>query len=160
LGFSQLISVDTHARHQQVVNFLKSTGRPAIVIAGNGMCSGGRIVNYLKAMLGDPRHEVMFVGYQAKGTPGAVIQASEGAEGFVQIDLDGRMYELRAKVMTLSGYSGHADQAGLVRFAQGVSRQGAKVILVHGVQGSRQALKHALVRSFAAENLVVEISIP
>lgn len=52
LGFSQLISVDTHARHQQVVNYLKSTGRPAIVIAGNGMCSGGRIVNYLKAMLG------------------------------------------------------------------------------------------------------------
>lgn len=70
LGFSQLICVDTHARHQQVVNYLKSTGRPAIVIAGNGMCSGGRIVNYLKAMLGDPRHEVMFVGYQAKGTPG------------------------------------------------------------------------------------------
>lgn len=52
LGFAQLVRVDTHAKHQQVVNYLKSTGRPAIVIAGNGMCSGGRIVNYLKAMLG------------------------------------------------------------------------------------------------------------
>lgn len=44
-SFRQLISIDTHARHQQVVNYLKSVGRPAIVIAGNGMCFGGRIVN-------------------------------------------------------------------------------------------------------------------
>ncbi|KAF0254185.1 MBL fold metallo-hydrolase RNA specificity domain-containing protein [Pseudomonas putida] len=144
LGFSQLISVDTHARHQQVVNYLKSTGRPAIVIAGNGMCSGGRIVNYLKAMLGDPRHEVVFVGYQAKGTPGAVIQASEGAQGFVQIDLDGSLYEVRAKVVTLSGYSGHADQAGLVNFVQGMSESPGTIVLVHGEQRAKVALKQAL----------------
>ncbi|QJQ09196.1 MBL fold metallo-hydrolase [Pseudomonas putida] len=144
LGFSQLISVDTHARHQQVVNYLKSTGRPAIVIAGNGMCSGGRIVNYLKAMLGDPRHEVVFVGYQAKGTPGAVIQASEGAQGFVQIDLDGQMYEICAKVVTLSGYSGHADQAGLVNFVQGMSESPGAIVLVHGEQRAKVALKQAL----------------
>lgn len=144
LGFSQLISVDTHARHQQVVNYLKSTGRPAIVIAGNGMCSGGRIVNYLKAMLGDPRHEVVFVGYQAKGTPGAVIQASEGAQGFVLIDLDGQMYEICAKVVTLSGYSGHADQAGLVNFVQGMSESPGTIVLVHGEQRAKVALKQAL----------------
>lgn len=144
LGFSQLISVDTHARHQQVVNYLKSTGRPAIVIAGNGMCSGGRIVNYLKAMLGDPRHEVIFVGHQAKGTPGAVIQASEGEQGFVQLDLDGQMYEIRAKVVTLSGYSGHADQAGLVNFVQGMSESPGTIVLVHGEQRAKVALKQAL----------------
>ncbi|RCL29117.1 MBL fold metallo-hydrolase [Pseudomonas sp. AFG_SD02_1510_Pfu_092] len=144
LGFSQLISVDTHARHQQVVNYLKSTGRPAIVIAGNGMCSGGRIVNYLKAMLRDPRHEVMFVGYQAKGTPGAVIQASEGAEGFVQIDLDGEMYEVRAKVVTLPGYSGHADQEGLVSFALDGVSAARRVVLVHGEPRAKAALDRAL----------------
>ena len=144
LGFSQLISVDTHARHQQVVNYLKSTGRPAIVIAGNGMCSGGRIVNYLKDMLGDPRHEVIFVGHQAKGTPGAVIQASEGEQGFVQLDLDGQMYEIRAKVVTLSGYSGHADQAGLVNFVQGMSESPGTIVLVHGEQRAKVALKQAL----------------
>lgn len=85
LVFPQLISINSHDRHQQVVNYLKSTGRAAIVIAGNGMCSGGRIISYLKAMLGDSRHEVMFVGYQAKGTPGALIQASEDAEGFGRV---------------------------------------------------------------------------
>ena len=144
LGFSQLISVDTHARHQQVVNYLQSTGRPAIVIAGNGMCSGGRIVNYLKAMLGDPRHEVMFVGYQAKGTPGAVIQASEGAEGFVQIDLDGAMYEVQAKVVTLSGYSAHADQEGLLNFAVGGSTAVGQVVLVHGDTHAKAGLAKVL----------------
>ncbi|WP_426809331.1 MBL fold metallo-hydrolase RNA specificity domain-containing protein [Pseudomonas sp. WOUb67] len=146
LGFSQLISVDSHARHQQVVNYLKSTGRPAIVIAGNGMCSGGRIVNYLKAMLGDARHEVMFVGYQAKGTPGAVIQASERAEGVVQVDLGGRLYGINAKVLTLSGYSGHADQAGLVAFATGVAKAPAMVLLVHGEPHAKVALAGALKR--------------
>lgn len=160
LGFGQLISVDTHARHQQVVNYLKSTGRPAIVIAGNGMCSGGRIVNYLKAMLGDPRHEVLFVGYQAKGTPGAVIQASEGAEGFVQIDLDGEAYEIRAKVMTLSGYSGHADQHGLLEFAMGGATSPAKVVLVHGEPAAKAALSRALLSRAQGAKQQVEVSIP
>ncbi|TFW39001.1 MBL fold metallo-hydrolase [Pseudomonas putida] len=160
LGFSQLISVDTHARHQQVVNYLKSTGRPAIVIAGNGMCSGGRIVNYLKAMLGDPRHEVMFVGYQAKGTPGAVIQASEGAEGFVQIDLDGQMYEIRAKVVTVGGFSGHADQAGLVGFVNAMSRVPGRVVLVHGEQRAKLILQQVLRASRETHNPCFEVIIP
>ncbi|KIY41304.1 beta-lactamase [Pseudomonas sp. 10-1B] len=157
LGFNQLVCVDTHARHQQVVNYLKSTGRPAIVIAGNGMCSGGRIVGYLKAMLGDPRHEVMFVGYQAKGTPGAVIQASEGAEGFVQIDLDGEMYEIRAKVVTLGGYSGHADQAGLVRFALGCNAR--RIVLVHGEGRAKQMLAQVLRKAFVHEGNEVSVTI-
>ena len=160
LGFSQLISVDTHARHQQVVNYLKSTGRPAIVIAGNGMCSGGRIVNYLKAMLGDSRHEVMFVGYQAKGTPGAVIQASEGAEGFVQLDLDGEACEIRAKVMTLSGYSGHADQTGLLRFAAQMSHGRGRVLLVHGEKKANSALRAALLDFFGCRGWKVVVEIP
>jgi len=160
LGFSQLISVDSHARHQQVVNYLKSTGRPAIVIAGNGMCSGGRIVNYLKAMLADARHEVMFVGYQAKGTPGAMIQAGEGAEGVVQIDLDGQMYEVWAKVMTLSGYSAHADQAGLLQFALGGPVQPGKVLLVHGEKAAKTTLKKALMQRAAREGAGLEVCIP
>ncbi|WP_409313954.1 MBL fold metallo-hydrolase RNA specificity domain-containing protein [Pseudomonas putida] len=160
LRFSQLVSVDSHAKHQQVVNYLKSTGRPAIVIAGNGMCTGGRIVNYLKAMLGDPRHEVMFVGYQAKGTPGAVIQASEGAEGFVQLDMDGRMHEVRAKVISMRGYSGHADQADLIRFALCSGLPARKVVLVHGEAQVKQALARALVSRCSLLDKAFSVSIP
>ena len=160
LGFRQLIQVEKHGEHQKVVNYLKSTGRPAIVIAGNGMCSGGRIVNYLKAMLGDGRHEVVFVGYQAKGTPGAVIQACEGAEGFVQVDLDGRMYEVRAKVATLRGYSGHADQAGLVDFASLMATPPHTVVLVHGGKNAKAALAGAIKRVYGETAYEVQVTVP
>ena len=160
LAFDQLVSVDTHGKHQQVVNYLRSTGRPAIVIAGNGMCSGGRIVNYLKAMLGDPRHEVMFVGYQAKGTPGAVIQACQGAAGFVAVDLDGERYEVRAKVMSLAGYSGHADQAGLVGFAVGQGRPAGRVVLVHGEGGAKRVLAGALAERYRMIGAELVVDVP
>lgn len=160
LGFEQLIAIDSHARHQQVVNYLKSTGRPAIVIAGNGMCSGGRIVNYLKAMLGDPRHEVLFVGYQAKGTPGAVIQASAGVQGFAQLDLDGQMYEVRAKVLTVGGFSGHADQAGLVAFASQGNETFRRVVLVHGDEDAKVALSKAIEAAFRDQGRVVTVTVP
>ncbi len=148
LRFRQLITIDSHVQHQKTVNYLASTGRPAIVIAGNGMCSGGRIVNYLKAMLGDSRHQVLFVGYQARGTPGAVIQASEGAEGFVMIDLDAEMYEIKAKVATLGGYSAHADQAGLVGFVTGMREWPTRIVLVHGEEMARKGLEGALCHAY------------
>ncbi|HDS1818557.1 TPA: MBL fold metallo-hydrolase [Pseudomonas putida] len=160
LDFSQLVCVDSHGRHQQVVNYLKSTARPAIVIAGNGMCSGGRIVNYLKAMLGDSRHEVIFVGYQAKGTPGAAIQASEGAPGFVQIDLDGKLYEVRLKVMTVAGFSAHADQAELVRFALEGRAAAGRVLLVHGEPKAKRALALALEHSASARGIPLQVQVP
>lgn len=73
------------------------------------MCAGGRIVNYLKSMLGGRRHQVLFVGYLVKGMPGAVIPVSEGAQGFLALDLNGERYEIKAKVTTLGEYSAHAD---------------------------------------------------
>jgi len=65
LGFEQLPTVDSHQAHLKMVRYLTETARPAIVIAGNGMCRSGRIVNYLIAMLHDLRHNVLFVGYRA-----------------------------------------------------------------------------------------------
>lgn len=160
LGFSQLVCVDSHAKHQQVVNYLKSTGRPAIVIAGNGMCSGGRIVNYLKAMLGDPRHEVVFVGFQVSNSPGAVIQASQGRAGASQVSLDDLIHVIRAKVVTLHGYSAHADQAGLVAFASGSRRAPESVILVHGEPAAKDALRRALQRRYQRHGWRCEITVP
>jgi metallo-beta-lactamase family protein len=160
LKFRQLISIDSHQQHQQVVNYLKSTGRPAIVIASNGMCSSGRIVNYLKAMLEDPRHEIVFTGYQAKGTPGAVIQASEGAEGFVKIDLDGEMYEIKAKVSTVGGYSAHADQAGLVDFVMGMSELPERVVLVHGEDSAKRSLADRLELRSRERGVELEVVVP
>lgn len=153
LGFKQMITIDGHDQHQRVVNYLASTLRPAIVIAGNGMCSSGRILNYLKAMIRHPRHNVIFTGYQAKGTPGAIIQAAEGAEGFVSIDLDGERYEIRAGISTLTGYSAHADQAGLVSFATEVPVLPSHIRLVHGEPQAKAALKRALESAYRTQGV-------
>ena len=160
LKFEQLVCVESHSQHLQVVNYLKSTARPAIVIAGNGMCSGGRIVNYLKAMLGDPRHEVVFVGYQAKGTPGAMLQAAAGVQGDVQVELGGEVGALRAKVITLEGYSAHADQVALVDYALAGKAQIRNIVLVHGERTAKQRLAQAIIWQANKMGLQVEISIP
>lgn len=77
----------------------------------------------------------------------------------MQIDLDGQMYEIRAKVMTLGGYSGHADQAGLVRFALGCVGPGARVLLVHGDDGAKRALARVLEAACVKAGCRVEVTI-
>jgi metallo-beta-lactamase family protein len=150
LRFDQLITIDTHARHLQTVNYLASTGRPAIVIAGQGMCAGGRIVDYLKAMLGDPRHNVVFVGYQAKRTPGAAIQKRGAQGGYVE--LDGARYEIKAGVETIGGYSAHADQQGLLDFVTGMKQWPGEIRLVHGSSAAKKQLGQMLQDKYASSH--------
>jgi len=138
LTFGQLITIDSHADHQRIVNHLTQTARPAIVIAGGGMCGGGRIVNYLKAMLGDKRHNVLFVGYQAKGTPGDAIQNYGPKGGYV--DLEGKRIDIRAGITNIGGYSAHADQKGLVEFVTGMQQWPTEIRVVHGEGNAKQVL--------------------
>jgi len=138
LAFDNLITIDSHADHIAVINHLTQTARPAIVIAGNGMCSGGRIVNYLKAMLHDPRHDVLFVGYQSRGTPGHAIQQYGPRGGYV--DLDGERFDIRAKVTSIGGYSAHADQQGLVEFVMGMRQWPTDIRIVHGEREAKRIL--------------------
>ncbi|MCG4455179.1 MBL fold metallo-hydrolase [Pseudomonas sp. MMS21-TM103] len=130
LGFEQLLTVDSHQAHLAMVRHLAATARPAIVIAGNGMCSSGRIVNYLKAMLHDPRHDVLFIGYQAQGTPGRAIQMYGERGGYVYFD--GERYKIGAKINTIGGYSAHADQKGLLGFVRRMRSWPSQVRIVHG----------------------------
>jgi len=139
LSFEQLTTIDDHKTHMQVVEYLGKTGRPTLVIAGSGMCTGGRIVNYLKAILGDKKTDVLFVGYQAAGTPGRDIQKYGPQQGYVL--LDGKRIDIRAGIHTLSGYSAHADQADLVRFVSRMRYLPGEVRLVHGEEDAKQALK-------------------
>lgn len=93
LGFEQLIKVDSHDAHMRMIHHLARTARPAIVIAGNGMCSGGLIVNYLKALLGDARHNVLFVGCQAAGMPAGLFRPMVRKGGYV--DLNGKRLDIK-----------------------------------------------------------------
>lgn len=155
LGFANLLTVDSHAQHLAMVRHLQSSARPAIVIAASGMCAGGRIVAYLKALLGDPRHNVLFVGYQARGTPGQVIQQYGPRGGYV--DLDGERVVIRAGVETLGGYSAHADRQGLLNFATRMRHWPEEVRLVHGEREAKQQLAAALRARYAARKLPVKV---
>lgn len=143
LAFEQLVAIDEHVDHEANVRRLARSGEPAVVIAASGMCAGGRVMNYLKAMLHDPRHDVLFVGYQARGTPGHAIQAYGPGGGYV--DLDGERITIRAGIHSLSGYSAHADQNDLVRFVTRMGQLPAEVRLIHGDTEARQALAERIV---------------
>ena len=158
LAFKQLLTVNTHAQHQSMVNRLTQTRQPAIVITGSGMCTAGRVVNYLKAMLGDVRHNVVFVGYQARGTPGHAIQQHGPQNGYV--DLDGERYTINAGVHTLGGYSAHADQKGLVSFITGMHHWPKEVRLVHGDENAKATLATKLRQAAQERSKELQVTIP
>jgi len=158
LAFRNLLTVDSHQAHLAMVNRLTQTAQPAIVIAGNGMCSSGRIVNYLKAMLGDARHDVLFVGYQADGTPGRQIQRFGPRSGYVEFD--GQRYDIRAQVHTIGGYSAHADQKGLVSFVTRMTQWPSEVRVVHGDVQAKAQLAMCLHSAYEESGYPLHVVIP
>ena len=81
------------------------------------MCTGGRIIDHLKAGIADRKNDIFFVGYQAKGTPGRdILKYSKRPGGYVV--LDGERFDIKARVHMLSGYSAHADQKGLIEWVE------------------------------------------
>ncbi len=140
LNFSQLYTINDHKQHLSAVQVLAKRNKPAIIIAASGMCSGGRIVNYLTQFISDKTTDILFVGYQAQGTPGRDIQKyAKKVNGYVV--LDNQQYTINAAVHTLSGYSAHADQAGLVNFVKRMRHKPKVIKIVHGDDKAKEALK-------------------
>jgi len=142
LSFTQLTTISDHREHTQTVAYLKKHQRPSIIIAASGMCAGGRIMNYLKALITDSRTDILFVGYQAQGTPGRDIQQRGPASGYVE--LDGKRYDIKAGTHTISGYSAHADQKDLVNFVKRMRKKPKEIRIVHGDAGAKRELKSKL----------------
>ncbi len=117
------------------------------------MCAGGRVVNYLKAMLGDARNDVLFVGYQAAGTPGRDILTHGPRGGWVE--LDGDRYNIRAQIHTVGGYSAHAGQEDLLNFVKGISEAPREIRVVHGDDGAKRALQAQLRRCVPHSDVVI-----
>lgn len=141
LIFKNLVEIDNSAEHKGLVDHLIRTRKPAIVIAGSGMCNGGRVLDYLKAFLGHETTDIIFVGFQAIGTMGRKIQeATRGSS----VKIDGHEIPIRARIHTISGYSAHADQADLLRFVQGMKQKPSEIRLVHGEESARLVLRTKL----------------
>jgi metallo-beta-lactamase family protein len=118
---------------------INSVPNPKIVIAGSGMSSGGRIVHHERHYLPDPNNTLLLTGYQAVGTPGRLIQ-----EGLKTVHITGEDVIVRARVVTILGYSGHKDSNGLLHFVENTSDKLKKVFVVMGEPKSSMFLVQKL----------------
>jgi len=108
---------------------------PAIVIAGNGMCTAGRIKHHLRHNLWREGASIVFVGFQAAGTTGRRI--IDGAE---KVRLFGEDVAVKAKVFTINGFSAHAGQTQLLDWLAHVRNPALRLFLVHGEYAAQQTL--------------------
>ena len=114
---ARLPEADDHER-RQAVEAIDQAPRPYMIVASNGMLTGGRVVGHLRNLIDDPMAVILFVGYQGVGTLGAHLQA-----GAKTIQLDGQDRQVRCQVRSISGFSAHADESELLswigNFAKG-----------------------------------------
>lgn len=102
LAFEQCITVEDHRTHERLVNRLASTGEAAIVVAASGMCQGGRIMDYLKALLPDKRTDLILAGFQAEGTLGRSIQSGQPRSGLRGLKWKSTRIFIRCPVIPLT----------------------------------------------------------
>ena len=119
---------------RQSADLVQST-RPAIIVSSSGMATGGRVLHTWRA-LPDPRHTVLFVGYQAAGTRGRSL-----VDGVRQVKMLGRQIDVAARIEKIDAMSAHADQSEIIRWLGGFSRPPRRVFIVHGEPDAQDALR-------------------
>lgn len=131
----------------QMLNEDKS---PKIIISASGMCEAGRIRHHLKHNLWDSRNSIVFVGYQAEGTLGRML-----VEGAKEVKLFGEPIMVGAEIYNLEGFSGHADQKGLLDWLGGFQKEPKHIFLVHGETQSKIDFAAKVKEVFGYEPIVV-----
>jgi metallo-beta-lactamase family protein len=121
--FSNLKLIRT-PEESKAINHIKGT---AIIIAGAGMCNGGRIKHHLVANISRKESTILFVGYQAVGTLGRLI-----VDGAKEVRILGQYYNVRANIVQLEGLSAHADRDHLLLWLTGLTRPPRRIFVVHG----------------------------
>jgi metallo-beta-lactamase family protein len=106
---------------------INSSRTPAVIMAGSGMCTGGRVKHHLAHNLPRPESTVLFVGYQARGTLGRQI-----LDGSPKVRVLGKEIPVRAGVEIINGFSAHADRSGLLSWAGGLEKKPRAVFVCHG----------------------------
>ena len=118
---------------------LNENPEPCIIISASGMCEVGRIKHHLKHNLWNPNSTILFVGYQAPGTLGYSI-----VNGAQKVKIFGEEIAVNARIEYIEGYSGHADQDGLMNFIYSFRNKPKQVFLVHGEEESQEVLEQKI----------------
>ena len=131
----------------QMLNTDKSA---KIIISASGMCEAGRIRHHLKHNLWDSRNSIVFVGYQAEGTLGKLL-----VSGAKEVKLFGEPVMVGAEIYNLEGFSGHADQKGLLDWLSGFQKEPKHIFLVHGETQSKIDFAAKVKEVFGYDPIVV-----
>jgi metallo-beta-lactamase family protein len=127
------------ASPQQSADLIASR-QASIVISSSGMATGGRVLRHLAATLPNPKHTVLFVGYQSAGTRGRAL-----VDGAKEVKLLGRVVPVAAHIERIDSMSAHADAGEIMRWLSGFTRAPRMTFLVHGDTGALQALADRIV---------------
>ena len=122
-----------------------------VIISASGMCEAGRIRHHLKHTLWDARNSIVFVGYQAEGTLGRSL-----VQGAKEVKLFGEPVRVNAEIYNLEGFSGHADQAGLIDWLSGFQTAPKQVFLVHGEYQSKHDFADKIRGTLGLNPVVIE----
>ena len=135
------------ADKSKAINNIKNT---VMVIAGSGMCTGGRIKHHLVNNISRPKSTIMFVGYQAIGTLGRQI-----VDGAKKVRILGSEYQVKAKVVRINGFSAHADRGELLNWLKELEAAPKGVFVVHGESESALSFGH-----YVREQTGWDVSVP
>ena len=125
------LKVTTTSDESKAINHISGT---VMIIAGSGMCTGGRIKHHLANNISRKESTIMFVGYQAVGTLGRQI-----VDGAKQVRIFGQKYKVKAKVVQINGFSAHADKNEMLAWLKKFKTPPKRIFLVHGEPESEQA---------------------
>jgi metallo-beta-lactamase family protein len=128
------------AQESKMINDHKGT---CLILAGSGMCNGGRIVHHLKRNLSKEDTQVMIVGFQGYGSLGRRL-----VEGQAKVTIDGEKVVVRARIHTLSGFSAHCGQKDLLNWLGPAAPSKPLVVLTHGEDGPRKILADEVRKRF------------
>jgi metallo-beta-lactamase family protein len=130
-----------YVQEKEASKAIDISNEPAVIISASGMCEAGRIVHHLKATIESEKNTICIVGYQAQHTLGRRI-----VERRQRVKIFGVERDLRAEVVTLNGFSAHADQTDLVEYAEALAARGplGKIALVHGEPQPQAMLREKL----------------
>lgn len=129
---------------------LNMDNSPKIIISASGMCEAGRIRHHLKHNLWNPKNSIIFVGYQAEGTLGRML-----VNGIKDVVLFGEAVHVNAEIYNLEGFSGHADQNGLLEWVSGFQKKPKQLFLVHGEEQSKFDLAKSIHEATGIEPTVI-----
>ena len=131
---------------------LRTDNKPKIVIAGSGMLTGGRMLNYLETQAQNPNNTLLFVGYQAEGTRGRKL-----LEGDKELKVYGKWVPFHMEVAEIEGLSAHADHTELMDWMSKIKNKPERIFIVHGEKESAEALQKGIEETYGWDADIPEL---